>query len=160
MSFRIRTAELPRERAVFAGFIMGLQHFEHAFEPNRRLDAAVAEDYLQPLLDKLAQTGGEIFVAEVASGAAAGWAVVQEAEDDIYVRAEERRFAYIAELFVVEAARGSGMGRALIAACMDWARSRGLGVIEIGVLAGNARARAVYESAGFAPHAMKLRQRL
>lgn len=160
MSFRIRTAELPRDRAALGGFIMGLQHFEHAFAPNRRLDIAVAEDYLQALLRKLEEMGGAIFVAEGAAGAATGWAVVHEIEDEIYVRAEARRLAYIAELFVAEAVRGTGMGRALIAVCEDWARSRKLDTIEIGVLAGNQRARSVYERAGFVPFAMQLRRTL
>ena len=72
----------------------------------------------------------------------------------------ERRLAYIAELYVEAAARGTGMGRALIAACIDWARGRGIGLIEIGVLAGNGRARKIYEGAGFVPYAMQLRQKL
>ncbi len=160
MSFRIRTAELPRERAICAGFILELQRFEHAIAPNRRLDAAVAEEHLEPLLRKVAERGGEIFVAEDALGAVAGWAVVHETQDEIYVVAQERRLAYIAELFVAAAARGTGMGRALIAACTDWARGRGIATIEIGVLAGNARARAVYEDAGFVPYAVQLRRKL
>jgi len=160
MSFVIRDAELPRDRATMLDFILGLQHFEHQFEPNRRLDAAVAEDYLAPLLRTIAEKGGRIFIAEDAGGRPIGWGVVHEDADDIYVIESERRFAYIAELFLVEAARGMGVGRALIGACEGWARARGLGILKIGVLPGNARAKAVYERAGFTPYALRLRRKL
>ncbi|HEX4301972.1 MAG TPA: GNAT family N-acetyltransferase [Rhizomicrobium sp.] len=157
---RIRIAELPRDRPAMLGFVDALQAFEHGFESNRRRDATVAEDYLQPLLQKLEEKDGEIFVAVDVHDAPIGWGVVQADKDDIYVIEAERRIAYIAELYLVEAARGTGVGRALIAACEDWARARGIGVLHIGVLPGNVRARAVYERAGFAPYALRLRKRL
>jgi GNAT superfamily N-acetyltransferase len=160
MPFVIRDAELPRDRAAMLEFILGLQHFEHGFEPNRRLDAAVAEDYLAPLLRTLAEKGGRIFIAEDGAARPIGWGVVHQDADDIYVIESERAFAYIAELFVVAAARGSGVGRALIAACEGWARAQGLGILKIGVLPGNLRAKAVYERAGFEPYALRLRRKL
>jgi GNAT superfamily N-acetyltransferase len=141
-------------------FILGLQRFEHQFEPNRRLDAAVAEEYLAPLLRTVAEKGGKIFIAEDGAARPIGWGVVHEDADDIYVIASERRFAYIAELFVVEAARGMGVGRALIGASENWARAQDLGILKIGVLPGNARAKAVYERAGFEPYALRLRRKL
>jgi len=153
----IRPARLAEDRPALLAFIDGLQAFEHRFEPNRRLDAAVAEEYLAKLLADLAV--GAIFVAEDDAGAV-GWAVVHETEDDIYVIEAERRIAYIAELFVVERARGKGTGRALIAACEDWAKRHGIAVMLIGVLPGNARARAIYETAGYDAYAIQLRKRL
>lgn len=158
-AFHVRDAELPRDRPAFLEFIMGSQRFEHAFEPNRRLDDTVAADYLEPLLRKVAETGGRIAVAEDGRARTLGWGVVLEAQDDIYVIASERRFAYIAELFVVEAARGTGVGRALIAACEAWARAQGHSVMQIGVLPGNARARAIYERAGYSPYGLQLRRK-
>ena len=160
MSFHIRPAQLPRDEPAFLGFILGLQRFEHDFEPNRRLDDAVAGDYLGPLLRRVAEKGGAVFAAEDDRGGAIGWGVVLEAEDDIYVIAGERRHAYIAELFVVETARGTGVGRALIAACEDWARRGGHNVLQIGVLPGNTRARAIHEQAGYSPYAVQLRKKI
>ena len=159
MPFRIRTAELPRDKPAFLGFIMDLQRFEHVFESNRRLDDTVAADYLEPLLRKVNEKGGRVFVAEDGEGATIGWGVVLEAEDDVFVIASERRYAYIAELFVAETMRGAGVGRALIAACEDWARSHGHAVMQIGVLPGNARAKAIYERAGYATYGLQLRRK-
>ena len=156
----IREGDLVRDRALALRFIDGLQAFEHTVEPNRRLDAGVAADHLAKMMRDAAERPSKVFVAETDDGTALGWAVVLENQDEIYVVAEQRRFAYIAELYLVEAARGSGLGRALIEACEDWAKARGIAVLQIGVLDKNARARDVYAAAGFDPYAMQLRKYL
>jgi GNAT superfamily N-acetyltransferase len=159
MTFRIRSADPATDRATMLSFIDGLQAFEHGLEPNRRLDRAVAADHMAVLDQRLAEHGGEIFIAQDDAGPL-GWAVVHETVDDVYVIEAERCVAYIAELFLIARARGTGLGRALMAACEDWAKGRGVRVLRIGVLPGNARARAVYEMAGFAPYALDLRKYL
>ncbi len=156
-TYIIRDAR-PSDRPQFLAFIMGLQRLEKTFEPNRRLDAPVASEYFA-LLEKDLAKGGKIFVAEQ-DGAPVGWGIVVAREDDIYVLAEERSYAYISELFVVEALRGAGVGRALIAACEDWARANKLRVMQIGVLPGNTRAKAIYENAGYSHYALQLRKYL
>jgi ribosomal protein S18 acetylase RimI-like enzyme len=156
-TFTIRDAR-PSDRAHFLAYIMGSQRFEKTFEPNRRLDAPVASEYFA-LVEKDVAEGGKIFVAEQ-GGAPVGWGIVLEREDDVYVLAEERRHAYISELFVVEAMRGAGIGRALIVACEDWAREHRLRVMQIGVLPGNLRAKAIYENAGYNHYALQLRKYL
>ena len=159
MSFRIRPAGPARDRAVMLSFIDGLQAFEHAMEPNRRLDDKVAAEHMGVLDKRLAERGGAIFIAEDESGPL-GWAVVHETVDDLYVVESERRLAYIDELFVIDRARGQGAGRALIAACEDWAKRRGIGVLMIGVLDKNIRAHAVYNTAGYADYSLQLRKYL
>lgn len=159
-AFTIRAARLPEDRAAMLSFIDGLQDWEYRFEKNRRLDAAVAADHFAVLEKRLAERGGAIFIAEGPDGAALGWSVVHEMQDDIYVVEAERRIAYIDELYLAEAARGLGAGRALIAACEGWAKGRGIAILRIGVLPGNTRTRAIYERAGFAPYAIDLRKYL
>jgi GNAT superfamily N-acetyltransferase len=155
----IRPARVPGDLPAMLSFIDGLQAFEHTVEPNRRLDTTVAAEHMAVLEKRLAERGGVIFIAEDA-GSAVGWAVVHETEDDVFVVANERRIAYIDELYLVEAARGTGLGGALIKRCEDWAKARGIGLIRIGVLPGNTRAKAVYERAGYASYAMDLRKYL
>jgi len=140
-------------------YIDGLQAFEHALEPNRRLDATVAAEHMAVLDKRLAERGGAIFFAEDESGPL-GWAVVHEAVDDIYVIEAERRFAYIDELYLIDRARGLGAGGALIRACEDWAKGRGIGIIMIGVLDKNGRAHAIYNAAGYNDYALQLRKYL
>jgi GNAT superfamily N-acetyltransferase len=157
-SFKIREADLATDLPHFLEFILGSQHFEHAFEPNRRLDPRVADEHLVVLLSDVAKGNGVILVAEGEGGAVLGWGVAYEREEPVFVVREQRLHGYISELFVVEAARGTGIGRALIAACEDWARARDLPVMMIGVLAGNTRARRIYQQSDFRPYAIELQK--
>lgn len=156
----IRPGRVAEDKAVMIGFIDGLQAFEHAFEPDRRIDAKAGADFLPVLLERVEKQDGRIFIADDDGGAAIGWAVFHTLEHLNYIVPEERLYGYVAELFVVEAARAQGVGRALIAACEDVARQMKLKSLMIGVLSKNARARNTYEAAGLAPYALELRKYL
>jgi GNAT superfamily N-acetyltransferase len=160
IAFRLRATRLPDDAPLLRRFIAELQAYEKGFEPDRRTDDAVAAEFLAVLLDRVAKRNGAAFIAETEAGETLGWAAAHESENDIYVERDERTFGWISELYVVESARGLGVGRALIEACEDWARKRGLRVIMIGALAGNARALEVYRAAGYAPYATDLRKYL
>jgi GNAT superfamily N-acetyltransferase len=67
------------------------------------------------------------------------WSVWTEAED-----------CWLEDLYVLDEARGTGMGRALVAASLDRARKRGCRRVELDVNTGNPAARKLYESMGFA----------
>ncbi|MGO9971954.1 MAG: GNAT family N-acetyltransferase [Solirubrobacteraceae bacterium] len=56
---------------------------------------------------------------------------------------------YLAELYVVPASRGRGLGRALMEAALHLARDRGAGTMDIGVDEPDLAARRLYESLGF-----------
>ncbi len=59
---------------------------------------------------------------------------------------------YLAELYVVPARRGRGLGRALLEAAMAHARGRGADYMELGTAETDTVARALYESCGFDNH--------
>jgi GNAT superfamily N-acetyltransferase len=56
---------------------------------------------------------------------------------------------YLAELYVVSASRGKGLGRALMLAAIDFARERGADHMDLGTGEQDLAARALYESLGF-----------
>ena len=141
-------------------FILGLQVFEKAMEADRRVDATVAGEFFDVLAARVAEKQGRIFIAEDADGAPIGWAACFVDENEIYVEPELRRYGYISELFVVENARGQGVGRALIARCEDYFRALKLRVMMIGVLAKNTNARRSYLTAGFRPYSEMLQKML
>jgi GNAT superfamily N-acetyltransferase len=64
----------------------------------------------------------------------------------IWTRALE---CYLAELYVVPARRGRGLGRALLKASLELARQKGADRIELGTSDDDVAARALYESLGF-----------
>ena len=59
------------------------------------------------------------------------------------------RFAYVGDLVVAERARGTGIGRALLAECERRAREAGVRWLRIGVIASNQRALRLYREFGF-----------
>lgn len=60
--------------------------------------------------------------------------------------------SYLAELYVVPARRGQGIGRALMEATMAMARAAGADTMELGTGEADVAARALYESLGFDNH--------
>jgi len=56
---------------------------------------------------------------------------------------------YLAELYVAPAARGRGLGRALMNAAIDLARGEGADYMDLGTAETDVVARALYESLGF-----------
>jgi GNAT superfamily N-acetyltransferase len=56
---------------------------------------------------------------------------------------------WIEDVYVADAARGQGLGRALVVAALDRARARGCGRAELDVDVVNGPARALYGSLGF-----------
>ncbi|HUA06052.1 MAG TPA: GNAT family N-acetyltransferase [Solirubrobacteraceae bacterium] len=56
---------------------------------------------------------------------------------------------YLAELYVVPAMRGRGLGRALMNAAMRFARERGADYMDLGTAETDVAARSLYESLGF-----------
>lgn len=159
MDLIIRDFDPSTDRDAAFGFIDGSQQYEVGMEPNRRVDATVAADHYGFMMERLAQSGGRVFIAE-SGGRAIGWAVLSFENNPVYVTEPERPHGYIAELFVDETARGMGVGRTLIAACEEETRRRGLRQVKIGVLIANRRSADIYQKAGYAPYSMELRKYL
>jgi ribosomal protein S18 acetylase RimI-like enzyme len=59
---------------------------------------------------------------------------------------------YLAELYVVPARRGEGIGRALMEAAIDLARQRGADYMDLGTAETDVAARRLYESLAFDNH--------
>jgi GNAT superfamily N-acetyltransferase len=62
---------------------------------------------------------------------------------------ETTKTAYLEELYVAPAKRGQGLGRALIDATIELARSEGAGWLEVATSEDDKAARGLYVSAGF-----------
>ncbi len=101
------------------------------------------------LADRIQQllAGGDTAVLLLDSGSArpAGLAVLRF-RPALWSEALE---CYLAELYVVPAMRGCGLGRALMKAAMDFARERGADYMDLGTAETDVAARSLYESLGF-----------
>ena len=158
-TIKIRQARLPADEPVILSFINGLQDYEEAFEPNRRLDADFAQEHWREAQRRHAEKHGTFLIAED-NGVAVGWAFAHDETAELFVIEAERLHGFLAELYVAPQARGKGLGRALIEGCEAWARSRGHKLLTVGVLAKNPSASRAYEGAGYAPYWITLRRYL
>lgn len=133
----------------------GLNVYEEAFVGNRRMDREGAIASLAFAERKVADTGGRKLVAEI-DGRVVGHLFLTWEKHGACVRDEVKGYGYVSELFVREAHRGRGIGRALLLEAERLTRERGVGHMMLGVLTGNAVAERAYERFGFKPYATDL----
>lgn len=95
---------------------------------------------------ELADPASPYLVAEVA-GCAAGFALLRDEPAPVQVAGE--RPLLLAQLYVDRPFQGRGVGKALMAHCVDGARRNGYGVVWLTVWEHNARAIAFYAGWGF-----------
>lgn len=72
---------------------------------------------------------------------------------------EEERVLHIHALYVFKTCRRMGVGRALLAAVLDWGRGQDCGEAQLNVLK-DSPARALYEDLGFRPFQIEMRREL
>jgi GNAT superfamily N-acetyltransferase len=142
------------DRAALNEQAQGLNVFEEPFSHDRRLDLAGGVESVDTLLNRVVETGGSLLVAEL-DGAVVGHMALWFDRMPPFVREELRDYAYLGDLFVREAHRSQGIGRALIAEAERLARARGVKRILLGVLPGNP-AEAVYRKLGYRTYALEL----
>ena len=99
-------------------------------------DVATLDDPRGVILDP----GGEIFMAEDAAGTAIGCVALIPMADGGYE---------LAKMTVAESARGTGLGRALMQACLDRAAALGAPRLYLETNSSLAPALALYRSVGF-----------
>ena len=155
----IRTYEAGRDDTALRRLEVELQDFERTVEPALPTGEAMADAYLAHLFDCCAKWQGRMFVAEV-DGAVVGFVCVYG-----YVPQEEldespEPYAFVSDLVVMPAHRGSGIGQRLLEAAEVYARACGMAKLKIGVLRRNEGALRLYERLGFRQYRVELSKRL
>lgn len=155
MGITIRNAR-PDDRDGIIALVPRLRAFgPSSLRPIEDLDRAEA-DALNQALDNLAEDAA-LLVAELNDKPGiAGVAFILTYTD--YFTLE--RHGHISILSVAESAEGQGVGRALLDAVDEWAKSLGYRFVTLNVFGDNKRARAVYERAGYEIDSIKYAKRL
>ena len=111
--------------------------------------------YAEALRDR----GASYFVARGPAGDALGYAFVLPTirPDDTF---ETRGVLELVSLVVAAERRGQGVGRQLVAAVEDHARSIGADTVKVAVMAGNDRAKGLYIGLGYQPGEVVLLKRV
>ena len=140
--------DLPNLRSA----IVELQEHERRLAATRLPGEQIADAYLARPQHEVAEKRGAILVAEsegVFAGFAVGWIVER---DHIPETADSNRFGYLSDICVMPPFRGERIAHRLLAAMERHFAKAGITLFRVFTLAANARARASYESAGFAPY--------
>ena len=142
MSITVRNAR-QEDRAAILALVPRLRAFgAPELRPVEDLDRAEAEALSRAL--SALSANALLLVAEL-DAKVAGVAYAETATD--YFTKEQH--GHLGILIVAEHAEGRGVGRVLLGAIDDWARSRGYRFITLNVFEGNVHARKVYERAGY-----------
>jgi GNAT superfamily N-acetyltransferase len=128
--------------------LLQLNRFEHVIMPNRATSLEAAAASFESVSSRIAENGGAHLVAERGSRVIGYCACAIDLAPP-YIREEDRRHVWVAELVVAEDARRQGVGEALLNAAEDYTRGQGLRHMLIGVLAGNDGADRLYQRMGY-----------
>ncbi len=152
----IRPARESDREALIEQF-QGLNRHEDLIVRNRRVDRMAGEESLDAADAKIAKTNGLRLVAEL-GGKVVGHLDLTFETGPVFIHADLREYAYVAELFLREEARGAGTGQALLQEAERIAKARGYRRMMIGVITGNTSAERAYERFGFKPYATDLQK--
>ena len=129
-------------RAAETGDAAAIGRLLHDFNTEYEEDTPGADALTERFHDLLA---GEDMVVLLAGDGPDGFALLRF-RPSYY---DDSLECYLAELYVIPAKRGQGIGRALMDAVFATARERGAGHIDLNTSEDDVAARALYESLGF-----------
>ena len=147
---RIRTADAGDD-----AFILSLVERFVGFElPAWRTRSDCAGGIRRDLKHALQEppAGEALFIAEDAGGERVGFLRLQKTRDFFSGKAN----CHISDLAVAHGHDGRGIGRALLDFAQGWAKRQRCSLMTLAVFPGNARARALYERAGFGADLLRM----
>jgi ribosomal protein S18 acetylase RimI-like enzyme len=127
-----------------------LMRTHYAFDPLRFLEPGNSDSggYARFLSSQLDEDGVVVLVAE-RQRRVVGY--VYGAIEPLSWKDLRDECGFIHDLVVGEAARGGGIGEALLDAAIEWLREQGMPRVVLGTAAQNERARRLFERRGFRP---------
>jgi len=157
MNTLVRPYQAP-DRDHVCRLMAALQDWERQWAVDRVPGETMASDHVSYLLGLAQASGGETFVA-LRGEQIVGFLVLiaeSEDEDDAHLIPEAKRYGLVTDLYVLESARGTGVGALLLGAAEAHAKTMGLSVLRIQSLTANSEAIAFYEGRGYAPYELTL----
>jgi ribosomal protein S18 acetylase RimI-like enzyme len=152
----VRPARPADLDALTALWLALTEHHSRA-EPRFALRAGSADEARRLVDAQLRDSGTAVFV-HGEGGALDGFCIVRI--DRAPPILAERQRAEISDLFVEPTRRRRGIAGTLLAAALEWARSRGIAQVEARVAAGNPEGQAFWRAAGFGDFMDVLHRRL
>ncbi len=153
-STTLRAYDPVTDAAALRACYVELQDHLRTLDPDMPDGETVVDAYLARMLERCATWDGAVTVAIVGGdvvGFVCVWARVPPEPDE-----PQEPYAFVSDVFVRPAHRGRGIGRALVDAAVEHARTHGAAIVKLDVLLGNADARRLYERRGFAARLVEM----
>lgn len=147
---------VPDERDVVIDLLQELNRIEDGFIGDRPTDRASAEACLAYDEAHIAASEGGALLVAVEDGVVLGFLALSIEKGVPFVREELRRHGRVMDLVIAEAARGGGIGSALLKEAEGIARRAGCRSVLVGVVHGNEKAQAAYAKNGFQPYTLDM----
>jgi GNAT superfamily N-acetyltransferase len=151
--FSLRDME-SADRAAVIDLLQELNRFEDAITGDRATDRKSAAACLADDAERMREHGGLQLVAEL-EGCIVGYVCCIISRSGPFVRDDLRMQGCVITLVVAKAARGQGIGLALMQGAEDFTRGQGLRRFVVGHLAGNEGAERLYKKLGLKAHAIE-----
>ncbi|MEM8627105.1 MAG: GNAT family N-acetyltransferase [Pseudomonadota bacterium] len=151
---------VPSDEAALLELQRQLCAWEADLHPNRSAAPDKVADTLRRVSRWAVANQGRILVAQ--SEETVVGVIICGLGDDIppYLADFDHQHGYIADICVADTSRGRGIGQLLVAAAETHLRASGVNQIQVGCLAANTRAWALYEALGYRPYEVALEKRL
>ena len=148
MEYVIRDFDPATDRVGFDRCVKQLQDYERELDSRMRTSEDLVPEYADYLLTRCRQLAGKILVASTGSEISGYVCVLarvptEDPDDGDY------EYALVSDIAVNSEYRGYGIGKALLAAAEEYARSLDAKWLRISVMARNEPAKNLYERSGF-----------
>ena len=128
--------------------VIELQDFERALDGRMPPGESIVDSYVPQMMLRCKESNGRVLVAEV-EGQVAGFATILTKVSSGELADGDVEYGLISDLVVAPKFRRQGLGQELIEACEDFARSKNVAWLRIGVLEENRGAVDLYQANGF-----------
>jgi len=155
----IREFDKSSDVAALRSCVIELQDYERRIDARMPPGEEIADAYVQEIFARCAEHAGKVLVA-VADNGIAGYVSIMTRMQSDSLDDGHIEYGLIADLVVLEKHRGSGIGRQLIDAAEEYARTRNVRWLRICVLADNDSARQLYRQTGFSELYLDLEKEL
>ena len=150
MTITVRDAT-EGDRPALVSLMAGLNAFEYTLRPDRDVSVEAAQAHVEFLLRLVEKFGGFTLIAELDGGPVGFILALIEEEEGAYVVPEHRRYGYISDMFVDEAARGKGVAKALLEEVERRFLAVSIDRVQVTAIKSNGGADATYRAAGYEP---------
>jgi ribosomal protein S18 acetylase RimI-like enzyme len=145
---------------VLRAMIAKVREYEISIDPTCRPWEPMADDYFDFLVAKITKPSGRCLIAEL-DGEIIGFSSGYEDHiDEIFLKDEEKIFAYISDTYVKPEYRRHGLALALNSMMEQYFTARGVRKVRRVVLAANAAINGVLGQAGYSPYEIVYEKRV